>query len=201
MIGVLRGKVVEYDSEVIVLDVGGVGYELHVPSSNLARVGTRPEDEHTFYTHLHVRDDALQLFGFGSREEKGMFERLLSISKVGPKVALGILSSFSSVSLRQAILDEDVLAISRAPGVGRKTAERIVLELKDKLPLGVEDASVAVDSAAGDGASLPAVKIQVREALMGLGYSFQEASAAVSGSEATDPEQMLREALKALGRT
>ena len=201
VIGLLRGKVAEVSGESILLETGGVGYEVHVPGRLLAHLSARGREssETVLYIYLHVREEAMQLFGFSSREEKELFLRLLSVSKVGPKVALAVLSGFTPAALWEAIIREDVAAISRVPGLGRKTAERLVLELKEKLP------SLPP---AGDRGSHPgqaagrAAREEAREALAGLGYSLQEVTEALTAvSPEMEAEEAVRVALKHLARS
>lgn len=216
MIGLLRGGVAEVTGEAVLLDVGGVGYEVHVPMRMLAQLaplgGPASNSSHpsgasspgaerkevTLHTYLHVREEVLQLYGFSSREEKEMFLRLLSVSKVGPKVALAVLSGFSAATLWEAILREDVTSISRMPGVGRKTAERLVLELREKLPPMQPAAEPGTQSVPG--APRPP-RDEAREALLALGYSLSETAEALAAvSPEAGAEEALRTALKNLAR-
>ncbi len=197
MIGRLRGKIAETGADTVVLDVGGVGYELFASASTLRQLPASGS-EASLHTHLHVRDDALQLFGFADRAEKDLFELLISVSGVGPKVALAVLSSFTPDDLRKALATEDVTLIATVPGIGKKTAQRLVLELKEK---------VGADTASGDtvitGVSQTRYA-EARDALAGLGYSPMEAKKALDGFEGNGDEptteDLLKHALRNLAR-
>jgi Holliday junction DNA helicase RuvA len=188
MIARLRGRPVAADADGLVLDVGGVGYRLHATPTAVRKAEAR--EEVVVETHLHVREDALQLFGFADGGERQLFEQLLAVNGVGPKVALAIVSGYSPSELRRAIVREDAALFETIPGIGRKTAQRVVLELKEKIaPLGV------VPSAATEE---PDAHVVAREALVELGYSAAEAEQRLA---ATDPElpaaERVREALRA----
>src|SRR6185503_14617860 len=143
MIAFLRGRVLDKHPNRIVIDVNGVGYELYVPLSTYYEVG-EPGAEITLRVHTHVREDALQLYGFLTMLEQQLFERLIAISGIGPKLAVAVLSGIDSGELVSSIQRADVARLTRIPGIGKKTAERIVLELKDRL------ADVAPPGAADD---------------------------------------------------
>ena len=130
MIGFLRGKVVQLLADYCLLDVGGVGYRVFIPTSTRSRLKTG--EEAMLYTHLSVREDAMTLYGFESQEEYQGFQMLISVSGIGPKVALGILSSITVGKLFQAIHGKQLAVLTKLPGVGKKSAERMILELKDK---------------------------------------------------------------------
>ncbi len=130
MIGFLRGKVVQLLTDYCLLDVGGVGYRVFIPSSTRSRL--KAGEDAMLYTHLSVREDAMTLFGFESQEEYQGFQMLISVSGIGPKVALGILSSITVSKLFQAIHGKQIAVLTKLPGVGKKSAERMILELKDK---------------------------------------------------------------------
>jgi holliday junction DNA helicase RuvA len=184
----LRGRAVAYDSTGLVLDVGGVGYRLHATPSAVSKA--QAEDEVVLETHLHVRDDALELYGFVEAGERELFDQLLAVSGVGPKVALAIVSGYSPGELRRAIVREDAALFQTIPGIGKKTAQRVVLELKEKIaPLTAVDAP---HLGAGDG------HIVARDALVELGYSVAEAEQRLA---ATDPDlppaERVRQALRA----
>jgi Holliday junction DNA helicase RuvA len=186
----LRGRAVAWNADGLVLDVNGVGYLLHATPSAVRKA--EGADEVTLETHLHVRDDALQLYGFADAGERELFEQLLCVSGVGPKVALAIVSGYSSAELRRAIVREDAALFQSIPGIGKKTAQRVVLELREKLaPLAaVPDGAPA--PGAGDGHTV------ARDALVELGYSVAEAEQRLA---ATDPDlspaERVRQALRA----
>jgi holliday junction DNA helicase RuvA len=187
MISRLRGEVVMRSPAGIVLDVGGVGYLVN-PTAG-ARRKAEPGREVVLETYLHVREDILQLFGFADAAERELFALLLSVQGVGPKVALAIVSGSSPDELRRAIALEDTARFQAIPGIGKKTAERVVLELKERL--GTADG-------AGDPTPLaPKPHLVARDALVELGYSLAEAEAALAGTDPdAPPEERVREALK-----
>jgi len=187
MIARLRGKPVLRDADGLVLEVGGVGYRLHATPSAVRK--SEDAEEVVVETHLHVREDALQLYGFADASERELFEQLLAVSGVGPKVALAIVSGYSPAELRRAIVREDSALFQTIPGIGKKTAQRVVLELKEKItPL---TAVEAPHLGAGDG------HIVARDALVELGYSVGEAERALARVDPDLPaEQRVREALR-----
>jgi Holliday junction DNA helicase RuvA len=171
----LRGKPVGRTGDGLVLDVHGVGYLVAASAGALRKAAGA--DEVTVETYMHVREDALQLYGFADAGERELFVQLLSVNGVGPKVALAIVSGSPAADLRRAIVLQDAARFQAIPGVGKKTAERIVLELKEKL--GAED-PVPISSAAGT-----STHVTARDALVELGYSLVEAEQALA---AIDPE-------------
>lgn len=194
----LRGRVARLEQDRVILDVGGVGFAVWVPSSTRGRL--RTGEEASLFTHLQVREDALQLYGFALWEEKEAFEALLKVSGIGPKVGLSILSSLSARELVVAVACGDVQSLTAVSGVGKKTAQRIILELKEQM------GAVAAQRAEEEGG--PAVPAQESSAgseaiaaLMVLGYSAVEASKAVATAQnagaALTPD-LIREALKRL---
>jgi holliday junction DNA helicase RuvA len=195
MIGQLRGRLIDKRSNQVLVDVGGVGYIVQVPLSTYAAL----EELHTEVTlliHTHVREDTLSLYGFLSSREKHLFEMLLSASGVGPSLALKILSGMSVEELVPAIRGSDLARLTKIPGVGRKTAERMVVELKDKL----DGVTVAVERPA---ASSPAgIDADVVSALVNLGYEARAAENAVaearSESSGANFEKLLRASLQTL---
>ncbi len=193
MIAFLRGKVQEKRSQGIILDVNGVGYDLWLSSKSLSEVPSINE-EASFYTYLYVREDTLQLFGFTSCAEKDLFEQLISVSGIGPKVAISILSAFTVPALKKAIIMEDVDLVTSIPGIGKKTAQRLILELKEKLAL--PDLKVASGSATGS------VFSEARNALVSLGCTLSEANKALENFLPSDDEvtveKLVRHALKNL---
>lgn len=187
MIGRLRGIPAMRSGEVVVVDVGGVGYLLHATPRVLR--AARDSAEITIETHLHVREDALQLYGFADAAERELFEHLLSVSGVGPKVALAIVSGSSPQELRRAIVLQDTARFQAIPGIGRKTAERVVLELREKLA--ADAGPIPLPSARG-GESV------ARDALVELGFSPLEAERALAGTDPDLPaEERVRQALRA----
>jgi Holliday junction DNA helicase RuvA len=192
MIGRLTGTLVEKNPPQILLDVQGVGYEVDVPMStfyNLPGAGERV----MLFTHLAVREDAHQLFGFGSEAERRAFRQLLKISGVGARTALSVLSGLSVAELAQAVTMQDTGRLTKIPGIGKKTAERLLLELKDKL--GAElTAGVAVHRP-------PPVSSDVLHALAALGYSDKEAVAVVKKlPDGLAVGDAIRQALKLLAK-
>ena len=200
MYAFIEGTVCEKTNGCLVLQAGGVGWQLSCSNNTLMAAPALGETMRCF-TFLSVREDALELFGFATREEKEMFLQLTSVSGIGPKTALGVLGSMPLRDLNLAILLGDVNALSRAPGIGKKTAQRIALELKDK----VSQADVSA-AAAGSAAAVPAASMaadcvaEAIEALTALGYSSTEARNAISQvRDQTDkPEELIRLALRAM---
>ena len=181
MIARLRGTPVSWDAEGLVLDVGGVGYRLHATPAAIGKAQNAAEV--VLETHLHVREDALQLYGFGEPAERELFEHLLAVSGVGPKVALLIVSGSPPADLRRAIALEDTARFEAIPGIGKKTAQRVVLELKEKL------GSVASPTEHGHAGA--------RDALVELGYSPVEAERALARVDPELPvEEQVRQALR-----
>ena len=133
MLGWLRGRVVSEEPSGLILDVGGVGYELSAPVGTLGRAKTEADGQVQLWVHTHVREDALELFGFGSELERRVFRLLLSVPNVGPKTAVGVLGALSISDLSHAITARDLGRLGKVPGIGKKTAERLVVELADKL--------------------------------------------------------------------
>lgn len=171
MIGRIKGKIIEKAPPLVLVDVAGVGYEVLVPMSTFCSL---PEagGEAVFLTHFVVREDAMQLYGFSSAQERDVFRALIKISGIGPKIGLAVLSSMSISDFASAVESEDAAMISRTPGIGKKTAERLILELKGKLS-GVELSLPGTsDNAESDYAD-------VVGALTALGYSSKEAASAV----------------------
>ena len=200
MISYLRGRIVRKSPTELVIDVNGVGYALSIPLSTY----TAFEDaagEVTVLTHLHVREDIQQLYGFATDGERDFFRLLISISGIGPKMAQGILSGMGIEELRQSILQADTAKLTSVPGVGRKTAERIIIELRDK---------VAKPDSPEPAALLTSPQLKVRAeaivALMSLGYTRQNAEKALS-AVLTDPasrllsvEELIRTSLRSASR-
>lgn len=194
MIGSLRGKLAEKRPNQVLLEVGGVGYLVHIPLSTFAGLGA-PGEESALLIHTHVREDQLALYGFLTARERHCFELLLSASGVGPALALKILSGMGVDDLVPAIRKGDLAQLVRIPGVGRKTAERMVVELRDKL--------AAVDvPPEGQPATRPQVESDVASALVNLGYDERAVERAIEksrGTGAADFERLLRDSLHILG--
>jgi len=194
MIGSLRGKLIEKRPNLVMLDVGGVGYQVIIPLSTFTSLGAM-HSENTLLIHTHVREDQLVLYGFYTAREKHCFELLISASGVGPSLALKILSGMSLDELVPAIRKGDLAQLVRIPGVGRKTAERMVVELRDKL------AAVDVPEA-GKPATRSQLEADVASALENLGYDERAVEKAIAQSRATvgnDFETLLRASLQVLG--
>jgi Holliday junction DNA helicase RuvA len=205
VIGQLTGQLVGEDADgSFVLDVGGVGYEIVAPLGTIGRVRARAAGEvFTIYVHTHVREDALSLFGFATPEDKTAFRTLISVSNVGPKIALALLSSMPADTLAAAVAAKDLAKLVGVPGVGKKTAERLLLELKDKLvPTPRGKSSSRADGAPRTTSPSPADLLAT--ALTRLGYRPVEADRAIAqlaGRVDTEPVQaLLREALAFLAK-
>ena len=192
MIAQLRGTVVEASLDRMVVDVAGGGYEVRTPPS----VRARPGEDIAVHTHLVVSDDALTLYGFASVDERDVFLALTGVSRVGPKLALAALGTLGAQRLREAVHGEDVTALTAVPGIGRKGAQRLILELRETLVAAEDDGS---PTPSGDGAG-GHVHAEVRQALAGLGYAADETQAALAAvPDDDDPEALLRAALQRLG--
>ena len=192
MIGFLRGRVEQLLPDYCLLDVGGVGYRVYIASSTRSRL--RSGEEAMLYTHLSVREDAMTLYGFATQEEYRVFQMMISVSGIGPKVALGVLSAITAERLCQAIHGQQLAALTKLPGLGKKTAQRLILELKDKVS--------APDGADEPGADLsePAADDRISEAtaaLMALGYTAAEIGPVLRRAKETlTVEETVRFALK-----
>lgn len=205
MISYIKGPLTAIEEDVIVVEAGGVGMGIHVPLSVLDRLPGIGR-EVTVYTYFQVREDAMSLFGFLNRQDRDMFRQLIGVNGVGPKAALGILSVLTPDDLRLAIVTGDAKAISRAPGIGPKTAQRLILDLKDKVSMEevlgnlaqpCDGSAAAVPGFAGLG---EAAKEAV-QALVALGYSNVEANKAVKQVEVTETmtaEDVLKASLRYL---
>jgi Holliday junction DNA helicase RuvA len=196
MIGSLRGKLAEKRPNQVLLDVGGVGYQVQIPLSTFAGLGML-HSETTLLIHTHVREDQLALYGFVTAREKHCFELLISASGVGPSLALKILSGMGLEELVPAIRTGDIAQLVRIPGVGRKTAERMVVELRDKL------AAVDVPEE-GKPATRSQLESDVASALVNLGYdarAVENAIAKARGASGGDFESLLRASLQILGNS
>ncbi len=193
MIAFLRGLLLERAPGRIVLEINGIGYEVFVPISTYTRLPANENALAELLIHTHVREDALQLYGFATGLEKALFEKLISVSGIGPRLALSILSGLPAEELSAAIRASDHARLTAIPGVGKKTAERVVLELKDKLPSGGETPAAPLASAAAD----------VLSALVNLGYARNQAektiARALAGGTAKDFEPLFKACMHLLG--
>jgi Holliday junction DNA helicase RuvA len=198
VIAYLRGRILEKYPNRIVVDVNGVGYDVSVPLSTFYGLG-EAGGEIVLRIHTHVREDALALYGFATLLEQDLFERLIGVSGIGPKLALAVLSGIEPIELMRAVERSDVARLTAIPGVGKKTSERIVLELKDRLPL-APAAATAGDSTP----AAPAVRDDVLSALLNLGYHRPLAEKAVGAAIKAAPdggfERTLKQALRELAR-
>jgi len=196
VIGYLRGRVVRAAEDQMVIEAGGVGYLVNVPVTVRERV--RVDHEVELHVHTHVREDQIALYGFASLEELELFELLIQVDGVGPRVGLAILSAASVEVLKRAILAEEVAPIRRAPGVGPRTAQKVIIDLKPRL-----EAEAGPAIGRPEGATDGEIPRQVETALRGLGFSALEARqgvAAVDWAARPTAEAALAAALKALGR-
>lgn len=200
MIAFLRGRIFDKQPNRIVVDVQGVGYEVIVPLSTFYDVGDEGADV-SLRVHTHVREDALQLYGFLTDFERQVFERLIGISGIGPKLAIAVLSGVDSRDLVAAVQRGDVARLTAIPGIGKKTAERIVLELRDRL---AQLAVVAPSGGAPAASAGDRVRADLLSALQNLGYHRAQADKAVDKVLASSPErpfeQVLKDALRELMR-
>jgi len=191
VIAQLRGRLLEKHPNRLIVDVNGVGYDVAVPLSTFYGLG-EPGSDITLRIHTHVREEALALYGFATRIELDLFERLISISGIGPKLALAVLSGIEPPELIRAVERADLARLTAIPGVGKKTSERIVLELRDRLP------RAPVADAAVDRLEPPAVRDDVLSALINLGYHRPLAEKAVDAAGRTTPGGDLRTLKQAL---
>ena len=200
MIAQLRGRLAGKSPNRVIVDVGGVGYDVAVPLSTYYTLGEAGSDV-SLRVHTHVREDTLALYGFSTPLELQIFERLISISGIGPKLALAVLSGIDVADLVRAVQAGDVGRLTAIPGIGKKTAERIELELKDKLPKGLIDETAA---AAGAGAPGGELRQDVLSALLNLGYhrplAEKAVDAALSRTGSSAFETVLKQALRELAR-
>lgn len=201
MYSYIKGELVEIAEDLIVVEANNIGYNIHVPGQVLSYLPERGS-EVKIYTYLYIREDAMMLYGFLTRDDLNVFKLLLGVSGIGPKGALAILSVMTTDDLRFAVLGDDEKTIAKAPGIGAKTAKRLILELKDKLKL--EDAFESALEHNGESGSAPgqgtnAVKNEAVQALTALGYSSSEVLKALQNVEITDGmdvETVLKQALK-----
>lgn len=196
MIGWLSGIIISRDARqgVVILNVGGVGYELRVSLQTLAAVG-EVDELCTLWVHTHAREDQLALFGFASETDRSAFRILIGVSGVGPKTAIAVLSALPADDLARAIAAKDVAKLTAIPGIGKKTAERLVLELRDKLHAGSPIAARPAAQAPGKAPTSAPAELLL-SALVRMGYKAQEAERAVSQLGAAATEKPLAEALR-----
>ncbi len=198
MLAYVKGLLEEIGTEHVVVESGGMGYHILVPASVFSELPPLSEPV-KIYTYLHVREDAMVLFGFMTKEDKETFKMLITVNGIGPKGAMGILSGLSTYELKVAIMNNDVNSICLAPGVGKKTAQKLILELKDKLKIDdytelMNQQMAATGVGVGQGIMDDAI-----EALVSLGYTSHEAIRAVKGmSHLETVEDIIKEALKGL---
>jgi len=195
LIALLSGKLIQKEPNTVIIDVGGVGYDITIPLSTFYELG-EPGIDVSLKIHTHVREDVLQLFGFWTAREKELFLKLTSVSGVGPKLAITMLSGMPAIELVRAITDNDLARLTSIPGVGRKTAERVVVELRDKL------SSIALEAREADRGSRElatddaAVRDDTVAALMSLGYPKAIAERAVSFAVREEGERTIEAVLK-----
>lgn len=201
MISYIKGELTEVFEDTVVVETNGIGYNIRVPGSVLDRLPSVGSSV-WIYTYLYVKEDAMNLFGFLNRDDLSVFKLLLNVSGIGPKGALAILSTIGPDDLRFAVLSEDVKTISSAPGIGAKTAKRLIIELKDKLKLAeVFETALANKEKASSENDVMFARNEAVEALVALGYASAQAMKAVQqveNAEEKDSEQILKEALKKL---
>lgn len=199
MIAYVRGKVVDVSETKVIVDVHDMGYQIFITARDAQAMPSIGETV-KLYTFFHVKEDAMQLFGFLAKDDMEVFKLLLNVNGVGPKAALGVLSAMSADDLRFAVLAGDAKSISKAPGIGNKTAQKVILELKDKMSL--EDAfEKRLENSAGAAASsgMNDAKSEAVQALAALGYSNADALKAVQRADVTEEmstEEILKAALK-----
>ena len=200
MYAYIRGTLADIGEDRVVVEAGGIGYCVYTTGQTLDALPQTGEQIRLF-TYLQVREDAMVLYGFLTKDELSVFKLLIGVSGIGPKGALGVLSVMTTDDLRFAVIGDDVKAISRAPGIGAKTAQRVILELKDKLSLedAFENRLAETASKEAGAAGIQGAKQEAVQALTALGYSSSEALKAVNGvevSDETDTEEILKAALK-----
>jgi holliday junction DNA helicase RuvA len=189
MIAAVKGEVLARQSDQVVIDAAGVGYRLTVSAETLKSV---PATGHEAFLHAELisRDDSLALFGFASEEERNLFGQLVSVSGVGPKVAIAALSGGPVTELLRAIASGDAKRFQAVPGIGKRTAERIIVELRDKVAEALEEAMMAPTAVGGEARSL------ARDGLVNLGYAPLEAEQLLDGIESEDPQELVASALR-----
>ncbi|MEG0742352.1 MAG: Holliday junction branch migration protein RuvA [Clostridia bacterium] len=202
MIALVQGTLLEKsEGEIVIMTAGGIGCRLLCSMTTLAALPVAGQDCRLF-TYLNVREDAMELYGFLSREERELFKRLISVSGIGPKSALFVLGSMPIADLRLAILTGDSNALCRAPGIGKKTAQRISLELKDKLTKDALASGLPMDELSFAEGESPATDAlgEAMQALKSLGYSPQEAASALKGIKADTADEIIKLALRRMAQ-
>lgn len=198
MISFIKGIVAEIEENQIILECSGIGYGIFMPVSVLSGLLCKDE-EVLIHTHLQVKEDDMQLYGFLTKDDLKIFKLLISVNGIGPKAGLGILSALTADELRFAVLSQDVAAISKAPGIGKKTAQKMILELKDKLSLQDAFEQKLVNNSESEAGPAGDERKEAVQALIALGYSNSEALRAVKLAAAEgirDVEELLKAALK-----
>ena len=188
MIGRLRGTLLDKQPPWLVVDVAGVGYELEASMTTLVALPSAGESV-SLYTHLSVRDDAHLLYGFAREQERALFRALIKVNGIGPKLALAILSGMDEEAFIRCVMDDDVKSLTRLPGVGKKTAERLIIEMRDRFPHweAASQGAVALEPAAapGDPAAPGSALVDAEAALVSLGYKPAEATRMLAGLDET----------------
>lgn len=198
MISYIKGIVADIEGNAVIIDSGGIGYRIFTTPQVLLdelRIG----EDVAIYTHLQVKEDDMQLYGFTSRDDLRIFKLLISVNGIGPKAGLGILSGLSADEIKFAVLSDDAVTIAKAPGVGKKTAQKVILELKDKLDLQEAFEQKLANQSANSSNAANEMQKEAVEALSALGYSATEALRAVKqadNGEQADVSQLLKTALK-----
>ena len=200
MIYYLKGVLTEYTEDGVVIEAGGVGYQVTIPASLLAELPPAGE-EVKLYTYYQVTEDARRLYGFADREERSLFTQIIKVSGIGPKLAVSVMGTLSADALRLAVVSGDVKAIAQAPGMGKKTAEKLILELKDKIDLAAVLKKPSDSAAGGAPTVISDAFTEAVAALQALGYSSSEALKTVRSIDAGDDwsvDQILQEAFRKL---
>jgi len=194
MINYIKGEIEYSEGDIIVIENNGIGYEITVPAFSAQKLLSQ-KGEVTVYTYMSVREDGISLFGFVSREERMLYQKLISVSGIGPKAAVSILSVMTPSELITAIVSSDAASIARAQGIGKKTAQRVILDLKDKIETNLNITSISTAPSGDD-------RSEAVEALVSLGYTRSEALKAVSKvyNEGMDVQKLLSAALKEISR-
>jgi len=194
MYAYISGILDEIDGQQVIINANGIGYQIFVPGLIMQRLPSKG-NRIKLYTYMHLREDCQELYGFLEKEEKNIFEKLVTVSGVGPKAAMGILSTLTVSRLVIAIISGDKNTLCKAPGIGRKTAERIILELKDKID---DEAIRLTDTASSSPGSWSNERMEAFQALQALGYGTAEAESALAGLEEKDVSTLIRRALRNL---